>query len=303
MRILRFLFTSAIVLGIVGVIAALIGREVLLFMGVSQIRASLSTLKNVSKNAGNYAQQCRQKGAPIESEVISAVQIRFLSDSDYQLEVICNQFQHEPLIVRGQSLPPFVKKIAGSSGIIWGDGPSGIALAVFGRKRAVVVEQEEVFYLPYSDQVTLGAGPITSCQGFGYTCCSAESSEGVGSQLTQASDCPRTCFTSCREVPTVLAFSSDPYVDPASRVAQTKAGEPITFSFVAKANEELAPEVVLDYGDGNQDRFLELIGSSQHIYNCSSGSCQYVVTLTVTTADGAQSRVLPLSSMTVVVNP
>lgn len=293
MRVLRFLVTSGLLIGFIGLIGWLGLREGVLLVATSQLKTSLNTLKGIEKNPQAYAQQCVELGANPDSELISALQLRFTSDREYQLEVICRQFQLEPLVIKREQLPMFVSKTAGSAGLIWGESLSGIAIQAFGRHQAIFVEQSRIVVEPYVESMQFGSTPVSSCAAFGFACCDEATTIGSGQQYSGVSDCPRTCFTSCQSRPIVLSFSADPYVDPATRTTTTSMGQPITFSFFLQAVGDL--DVILDFGDGTRENFSTAEGQIDHTYSCSSVNCRYVAQLQATDGTGATLAESPIS--------
>lgn len=285
MRILSFFIKALIGISLVIGVGFLITREVLLLIGENQVKTSLSQLRYISKNSTDYARQCRQKGVEPGQPTIAAYQLRFLSDTEYVTEVICNQFQHDPILVEQKTLPTPVKKLPLSSGIIWGDNLSGIGIDVWGRKRAILVENQAIFYESVTDKTNYGLSPTSTCVSFGFSCCITDLAQGQGSQYTGVTDCPQTCYSSCRLRPVVLSFATDPYIDPQTKTTTVTPGQGVAFSYVIDDQKTLGNTVQIDYGDGAQDQSSDLSGNFEHTYTCQD-SCTFTAYLRVTTADG-----------------
>lgn len=298
MRILKFLLTSILIVAILGGVGFLVTREALLIWGVAKLRTSLSQLKQIDRNRDNYISECRKQGAELNENIISRLQLRFVSDREFVLEVICAQFQLSPILVGEVSLPPFVTKVPGSSGVIWGDDQSGVVLSVWGRQRAVIVEQRELIYETPKESLSFSNGPTTSCQGYGFVCCQEETSQGTGDQYTGVTDCPRSCYSACVSRPVVLSFVSDPFMDPQTRVASISSGETVTFTYVVDSQKPLS-EVRIVYGDGQTEAAAESDGSFTHTYLCNSGACQNEVFLTATDVTGATAVLTPVSKISI----
>ncbi len=296
MRILKFLLSSLIVIAIVSGLGFLLAREALLIWGVARVRTSLSKIKSISKNPTNYARQCRQMGADPGQTLIYAYQLRFTSDKSYVTEVVCEQFQNNPIQVESNTLPFFIKKLPGSSGIIWGDSISGIALEVWGRKRAIIVEKEEILYENYDDSSFLGVSPLSSCVGFGFNCCNTQSSQGVGEQYTGVNDCPKTCFSGCSPRPILLSFISDPFPDIETKIARVGAGETVVFNYVLDDQGVDGNTVVIDFGDGQSQSSDQISGFFEHVYSCT-GSCSYVAKIDIKNSNGVSAADTPVNQI------
>lgn len=302
MRILRFLFSSFIIIGALVVVAALLAREGLLLWGTSTVRSSLTELQAISRTATEYVRMCRQKGTPADQVAIERLQLRFVDSHEYVLEVLCTQFTLDPIVIRSQKLPPFVEKIPGSAGIIWGNDRSGVVLQTFGRQRSVYVDKREI--TTGSPSTSLGTSPVSSCGGFGYMCCQEETQSGVGEPYTQVNDCPKSCYHQCVVRPVLLSLATDPFPEGQNRVLTITNGTNVTFSYVASFEGKQPVKVTIDYGDGAQDELNTLTGETAHTYACTPGrECQYTVQVKVVTAQNITSADTPLTRMTIKVKP
>lgn len=290
-------------LSILAGISFLVGREIFLVLGVTQIRTSLSLLRQIDKNPKAYGQQCRQKGVTVDSDVLSSLQLRFISSNEYVVEVVCSQFSMDPIVIETKKLPQFVKKLPGNTGIVWGESASGIGLEVFGRKRAIVVEKQEIFYSPVDDRLSYGVGPSSSCQAYGFQCCQLETQLGLGDQYNGVNDCPLTCFSSCQSRPLVLSFTSDPFIDLETRVTTIGSGDSVTFSYVV--NPFVADNIAtveLDTGDGQTFQSTQLTGTFDHTYECQNMPCRYPARIKVVNSAGVESADLSVNNILIEVN-
>ena len=299
MRIIKFIFRSLIFVVIVGGVGFLITREILMFTGVGKIKSSLSTLRSSSVQRSYFA-QCRAKGTVfLEGDDLAVIQLRFISANEYILEVLCSQFSIDPIVLEQEQLPMFVNKVAGGSGIIWGDDRSGIVLEVFNRQTAVGVEDRTI--TTFTAHSELGVGPVTSCAGYGFSCCKYESEQGAGEQFNGSVDCPKTCYNSCLNRPVVLAFNTQPVLELKRRLVSVSSGEEISFSFVIDANASQSISVKLDYGDGKIDTFDTDQQTTTHAYQCAQSECSYQVKLSITDNAGISAVDLPIANMIVLV--
>ncbi len=266
---------------------------------MGKIKSSLSTLRSVAMQR-SYFSKCREKGTVfVDGDDPAVLQLRFTSANEYVLEVLCSQFSIDPILLGMETLPVFVKKAAGNSGIIWGDARSGIVLEVFNRKKIIGVEDRNV--TTFSAQSELGIGPVASCAGYGFSCCKYESEQGLGTSFSGAVDCPKTCFSSCVSRPVVLAFNTQPFLDLKKRSVTIASGESVTFSFVIDSGTGGLIAVKLDYGDGVIDTFDTGKQTFDHIYQCSKSECLYQVKLTATDENGVSTVDLPIANMIVLV--
>jgi hypothetical protein len=304
MRILQFLFSSFIIIAIISSVGFLIGREVLLLVGSSKLNSSLSQLVFFSKNGGSYIKACREKGTPIDVNAIARLQLRFTSDQDYVAEVVCTQFEFDPIVINTNKLPFLVKKKPGSAGVIFGGDRSAVSIEVLGRSKTIGIENREIISIASNSQ--LGVTPQSTCQGFGYICCQTETITGVGEAYTQVSDCPKSCYAQCAPRPVVLSFSSDPFPDTKSRIVAIGPGESVSFSFISSYVERLPARTELDFGDGQTQDFNGLMGDASHTYQCKSSVCTYIakVKTSVTTKNGTiESAETPVTKLNIIVRP
>ena len=299
MRIIKFIFKSIIFIVIIGGGGFLLAREILLFTGISQIKSSLSILRSASVQKSYFA-KCKEKGAVfIEGSDPAVMQLRFISSNEYVLEMLCSGLSIDPILLDQKQLPKFVNKIVGNSGIIWGDAKSGITLEVFNRQKSVGVDGR--FIVIFNPNSELGMGPITSCTGYGFSCCKFESEQGVGQQLNNSTDCPKSCYSSCVNRPVVLAFNTQPVLDLQKRLVVIPSGESIAFSFVIDSGSTDLVSVKLDYGDGQEDMFYTDKQMTTHTYQCFEQECLRQVKLTVENDLGISAANLPIMDMTVLV--
>jgi len=304
MRVIRYLFSALLFLGLIGAGLFFSFREIWLLRATSQIKTEIQQLRSISENAGAYIQQCRTKGITADTlQAIEAIQIRFTSPTEYAVEVVCAQFKLDPIVIETGSLPMFVSKTPGSSGVDWLTGYSGVGLQMWGRTRGVIVEQSSIRDTDISN-LSGTSGPVTSCAGHGFTCCQQETSQGVGAQISNVTDCRQTCFESCVARPVVLSFVAQPNFDATTRRLTISSGEPVEMTYVVDtAGADDTTEIVIDYGDGTSDTFNEPTGRATHSYQCNQQQCQYQVVLRAQQTEAEVSSVeTPISTMTVVVS-
>lgn len=300
MRVLKGLFISLLLIGFVAGGAFLLGRELLLLYATSQVKGAVKSLKTAAANPEQYYYQCQEKGGTPTQAIPSVFQLRFTSDTDYQLEVICQQFPTDPIILSQRQLPLLVHKSPGNSGVIWGAAESRLNLQLLGRKTAVLVQDKQLSTTAASKQ--LGSIPQTSCVGYGYTCCQEETTVGQGEQEMNSSDCPRTCFEACVSRPIILSFTSNPSYDTAQRTLTIPNNSSVTFAYVVDGGAGELANVTLDYGDGSQADLQSETGGQDHVFNCAvNAQCYYTVSITATDRHNRPSAVTPISSIQLIV--
>lgn len=290
MRILSFLFKSFIVLTILGVAGFFIGRELLLYSGTAQLRNATVQLRQVAQNRSPYIVECQKRGATdLTVDVIEKIQLRFSDSRAYSVEVLCRHLSLDPIIVSEHTLPLFVTKVPGTSGLVWDSGMNAVGLELWGRTKTFVLEGTDFSSTNAEANVLLASGPITTCEGYGYSCCGSESAEGVGNQITIAQDCPRTCYQQCVSRPVVLSFSTDPYFDITTRLLEISPEQEVTFSYVADFGGSTKATVIIDFGDGNQQEFDTTQGTTTHAYSCTKRGCQYSAQLKIVNNEKVES--------------
>ncbi|MGD9129042.1 MAG: hypothetical protein PVJ09_00940 [Candidatus Woesebacteria bacterium] len=339
MRVLKFLFIFTIFVSIFIVFNLFVGRQALLYIATTRIKDSLKEMQNVERK-GHFISECVSRGADLSgNDQNYKIQLRFISDKDYVLEVLCGQSTLTPIQIGESELPLMVKKVAGQSGIIWGEGLSGIKLDVYGEQAAVYVENKEIFSSLGEVSIDFDSGPLASCIAYGFQCCNDDTQSGSGDKMTGVTDCPKSCYSKCLEKPVILSFNTNPFFDTGTRRVRIKSGQSITFSYLVsddfstddkifsqeteetsnllteiaafmksiakKSSPELDEEeelqVTLDFGDGTNDFFQKLQGLTEHIYRCNTGNCVYYAKLHVRKGNLKAADTV-LSNIEVVVN-
>lgn len=299
MRIIKFILKSTLALLVFSLIGALVAREILLMMGISTIKSSLTKLRRTALD-GSYYEQCRSQGAiPIEGEVDAILQLRFASPTTYKVEVLCNPYSFEPIVLAQEKLPPLVKKVAGDSGVVWGEELSGVRVEILGRQATVGVKNRQVMQLDKNSE--LGVSPKTTCAGFGYHCCQSESELGQGRQLQIVTDCPKSCYQVCQKRPVLLSLRTQPAAADIKQPVVIEAGSRLTFHYLLDNPSSSELQVKLNYGDGKTEVLTQAEGQVQHRYQCQKERCLYQFKLMAETEDGIKTANLPINNLQIVV--
>jgi hypothetical protein len=231
-------------------------------------------------------------------------------------------------------------KTPNQSGLIHAQEGYGLTVSVLGRTGTVYEEGTFVkTSLSVAENVALTGGPPTTCQGFGFTCCSETYQAGQGDQSTRATDCPRSCFAQCLDKPAVLVFNSDPAPNLDNRVVNIRSGEALDFYYTVNdvrgdvfadvqtaANRVALPwserillmltmlfgnaappdevsHITLRFGDGETTDLSDLQGTVSHAYTCTRAVCVYNATLQVVTKAGTTSTLGRTETIQVQVTP
>lgn len=317
MRILRLIFSAFLLFSVVTVVGFFFTREVLLYWGASKIKNSIRELSH-AQSRGSFVDQCAELGAvAVSSQSFIDYQIRFITSSEYLVETVCDGFEFDPITISQSSLPQFVTKVPGTSGLIMGPEQNGIELEVFaneiaqltkttgfdlkflGKKKALVVENGVL--IKDNVQGLLGDGPVTVCEGYGYVCCNEVTHFGVGDKIIGLPDCAQSCFASCATRPVLLSFNTNPLLDSKTRSVSVTANSPVEFTFVANAGEGTSLSGVLDFGDGIKAMISGLAGQTAHTYECLQSICEYTASIVLEDNWGSKSVSLDLSKIKIIV--
>jgi hypothetical protein len=214
----------------------------------------------------------------------------------------------------------FMTKRPGSSGIVLGADSSLVELVAFEeeaqtikkvlpippflieRSRVVGIENMLIVSRALGPGERLQQGPVTSCQGYGYKCCSLASEKGIGEQITGLLDCKDSCFNSCVSRPVVLSFNTNPVLDMRSRQVMISSGGGVEFSYVSDGDAADAIQAILDFGDSTQPGAINgEDGTLSHVYTCLSSPCTYTAKLKLIDKWNIESAPSTVSTVTVIV--
>lgn len=320
MRILRFFFLALVWILVLSFLVFFLGRELILFFGTGALKNDYHALLK-----SNYTKLCTDQFS--YSQNYSA-QIRFVSNKEYNLEVVCADFSSSPILLERKKLLPLLFKESAGSGFIIDERelPFIVKLGVLGRSLYVYAENKSIYsnYLNFPD-LDYGQGPTSSCQAHNYQCCSSDLQSGLGQQITGVNDCPKSCYESCLLRPVFLSFKSNPVFDELNRLVELPVGEAITLSYVlgngkgdvfsgqidknvktplleqlqtifsGKKEPQLGAEITLplttkiDFGDGESWESANFQDSIDHVYNCPTQTCYFQVQIIAQDANGILS--------------
>lgn len=330
MRILRFFFLALLWILVVGSVVFFVGREAILLLGAGTIKSDYQSLLKK-----NYSRLCAEQFSYSQEYF---TQLRFVSDKEYNLEVVCVDFDSTPILIESKKLLPLLFKESFGSGFVIDERklPAFIKLKVLGRSIYVHVEDQTIHlnYLALPD-LDYDQGPTSSCQAHNYQCCNSDLQSGLGKQTTQVNDCPKSCYESCLLRPVFLSFNSRPPADQANRVVELAYGEAVTFSYFlgngkddafsgqinkniklplleqvqtifsgprdVQTGTELALPltVTIDFGDGKNWQSSNFQDSVDHVYTCQNQTCFFQVRIIAKDAKGISSVDNEVSKMIV----
>ena len=329
MRVIKVFIISIISILILIASFIFVGREFFLVLANSSLK---SAYKTISKG---YSSNCYQKFGESQDYW---TQIRFTSDKDYNLEVVCEDFDQQPILIEAKKLPSFVRKSSKTSGLMLKSDnyPTYVELSSFGRTITVYIEDSD-FSSTYFNKPELdySIGPSSECAAVNNQCCLVEVQSGQGEQFTEATDCPKSCYESCLQRPVLLSFNSSPVVDE-NRNVKIRSGEEIEFSYVISETSDdvfagrldaeeasmssLSKKIqnflgedqntvtsravspittTIDYGDGSFEEFDSLQQSSVHMYTCNSSLCFFEAKVSSVDANAVSSAETDLAKILV----
>lgn len=316
MRILAFFakFTAILLILTVGVFIA--AREILLLTASHTLKRAISELVLIS-HKGGYAASCRAKGITEFTDGRGPeLQLRFISDTEYVLEVSCVENSIDPVLLDQKVLPPFVAKVQGSSGFSLTD-QSAVELEAFGDvqellaswlffeptfiARSTTVAAAEGVIIDNPTPYDFENGPITSCSGYGYFCCDSVGQKGAGNSIEGLAGCEKSCYSQCVSRPLVLSFTTSPFYDFTSRKLLISKGDSVEFAYVSDPGKGNTVTATIDFGDGDKEVLTTETGSALHRYSCLQARCEYTATITLLDNWGVDSAETDVSKVTIIV--
>lgn len=263
------------------------------------VKDELESLNPDSGRTEHREQSCVNAPGSSPYSVPIAYQLRFLTDSEYQVELVCSYIEEAPVLMRTGKLPFLVTKLPGSTGFYYSLSKreqSSVGLSAIWFTRFFVLDGITV---SKSNSLVKNVNPISVCSGYGYTCCEQGVYAGVGDVNSNAKDCPSTCFSACSPLPYVESFNADPYPLDGSTIQMQGTSQNVIFSYAASSRGPKIAYVTINYGDGSQDKSVEKSGIFTHQFECAS-SCRIPVTLTATDVTGQVSVENPHATLYIV---
>lgn len=311
---MRFRMMGSVLGGLAGVvivatISCLLWERAILWVGGSQFRNELSELKRLTFRQ-DYLEACKESGTKLIRPV-EGVQLRFMSETEYMIEPICVDKSIKALPIKQGKLLVGVKRLYGPGifiPIINGNPEimDGWVVLVAGKTSVVVGffngQSELKWELP--DEVIGGESPaIASCSDWGFSCCQAGNTDGMGVQAFP-SDCVASCYQTCNQRPVILFFNSDPRMNNDRIVFIQGRRAIVDFGFEVADFDGVVAKTQLDFGDGEIVSTLTakeaLIG---HEYECLMTQCVFEAVLSANDANGSDMAEGQTNRILIVMQP
>jgi len=310
-RILTNTIFFSIILLVIGGVAGLITREVLLWQGVRTLKDDLRLMLLADVDS-----ICGEKFGEIAQGEVAVRQLRFTSSQDYVTELVCPSFDTLPILLSEHSLDSLISKVPGSAGIVETPSPSESYITItvltsftdampsaikpwfawLNRRETVGLKDGKTFTfvtpedMAQIETTAIGTGPVSNCEGYGFTCCDAQMQYGMGDMIADVPSCPNTCYTRCLARPLVVSWRSSPMADWESNVVELPAGSPIEFYYVGEdAGSATSWLATIDFGDGEETTAEGKENSVQHTYSCPQGNCEFIARVEIENDIGARS--------------
>lgn len=319
MRFFRYVLVFTFIFLIVIIGSFLAVQQWVLVRAYNQIISDVSLLQR-AKDISEYYQYCDELDAQKTNDSpLFTSQLRFISDTEYVLEIVCNQYEFVPKTITQRKLPLFATKKPGQSGLVLAkEGAWAINLqAVPSEVREVanilpvleplllrsrVVMMEDSVLVTTSVMPVATTSPQTNCAGYGFSCCDPVQTLGVGEQRP-GNDCSLDCYASCQPRPIILSFNGEPGFDRYQRVLQANTINEVIFNFVVDSLLPELSQVTLDFGDGTSWIGLATDTAATHQYPCAQAECSYLAKLMVVDAYGTQSTPTAATQIQVIIRP
>lgn len=303
MTFLATFFRFILVLTLIVFIGYFGARELLLYFAGNQVvRAGRFLTQPVHYQPA--ISRCLSGEEP--GKTATALQLRFLDDRSYVVEVVCLGGTDQE-VGRG-SLPWRVRKTTGSAGFWYGletkNFVGELTLELWGQHRVVFVEGDSLRQT-WGKTVLRSSVPESVCVAHGLQCCDAVLQQGEGEKQSQGvSDCQGQCYPQCLRRPLLLSFETDPRYEYETRTLRVTPGAAqVGFFYSFEEQEAKVTQVIIDYGDGQTETETVADGQFIHEYTCSQSSCQYTATIRATDSRGLSSPDTRISHVIVLVAP
>lgn len=305
MRILRYLLISIAIIVSVSVLTFFVAREALLTWSVWGVKDALGDLQAAAVNPVTHSDKCTQfRVSNAQLARVQSVELTFVNDRKYQLQIVCEDYAYQPVVLKQYELGPLVTKVPGSAGFVWSETiPTMVSVQLWGRTQTITLNNGKVTVTQGLPLVNTTLSPKATCQGFGYQCCNADSTQGAGSSATGATDCPRTCFAQCLVRPVVLSLNTQPFYDPATRTVAIQSGQDVLFNFTTNLSPDKVKATVLEFGDGQVYQTASPSGEVSHTYVCTDQMCEYQSRLIITDTQNLSNPTNAVSQVKVMVTP
>ncbi len=319
MRFFRYVVVFTLIFLVVIAGSFLAFQQWVLVRAYNQVVSDVSLLQR-TKDLSEYYQYCQDLEAQKTNDSpLFVPQLRFTSDTEYVLEIVCNQYEFVPKTITRRKLPLFATKKPGQSGLVFAqEGAWMISLQAVPNEvrevakhwpvlaplllRSRVIMLEDRVLVTTLEKPVATTSPETNCAGYGFSCCDPVQSLGVGEQRP-GTDCSQDCYASCQPRPIILSFNGEPGFDRYQRVLQANTINDVIFNFVIDSLLPKLSTATLDFGDGTSWTGLATDTAATHQYPCAQAECSYLAKLMVVDAYGTQSASTAATQIQVIIRP
>lgn len=291
MQFLRLFFTALLAVVGAGLVLFFGGREVFVFLARANLSQEVSELRTLKVFPKNYFSQCAEMFSRLGSESsLAGFQIHFLDAKNYQIEAVCSYDTTQPIVIKSKTLPFYISKLPGSSGIFLGMetfAPSSFDIDVFGRKTTIKLSPIEGELVD-----TATVYPLSACEGWGYQCCDEDSEVSSGEVTEDAIDCPGSCSKVCSKRPVIFSFNASPSFNATTRTVVIPSGTTVELAYVFGDSDGKITSATIDFGDGSRSEVPVTTNSGmvKHLYVCNSSQCLYTARLSLIDSDNLLSN-------------
>lgn len=301
MRFLKIFFLSCVSLAFLAVVCVGLYVETVIRLSAWELRKDMEavTMWAVNPLEDHVALCLKRTPLVINKETettnketakypIQAYQLRFINQTDYSIEVICQIRPDKPEVIKAGTLHRGVTKTVGSGVRVpvvlpkytTGSLTGVVELKFYYRKLKVGLIDGKTGWQMLSKNEIFEAGmaiPSDTCEGWGYTCCSDIMEVGVGDVYKGATDCPSDCFSRCDQRPMLLFFNTQPVLDFNNRLLTVVGHQvEVTFGWEITDADSLVQKVTVEFGDGEKYETQAMKGITSHVFNCNQNKCEYI---------------------------
>jgi len=323
MDVLKIFFKSLLISFFLSVVTLFGLREYLIVKTTTQIGLAYRQLFH-DYNTGAQEKACAlELGRERDRSAENVYQLRFIDRHNYRLEVLCGGLVSNAILIKQEALPPLVYKNAiGSGFIVAKQQKEVVGFRAFYHsavnwqdqllKQAPFLSKD--FYLVkndyklveknnYQNQMPINqTGPVTNCNGYGFSCCDPNLTLGQGQKMSQALDCPENCFATCQPRPVILAFNANGNYDIYSKTIKITNHDTVDFVATVSKNHTLVSYAEIDFGDGQKQKINHLNKiEAEHQYDCNQTQCGYIAKVKLVTNGGVSSLDSSIAQIKVIV--
>jgi hypothetical protein len=290
MRIFALVFGGLVVMVALGIMGWFGREKVVMGMAAYSLRNDIAQLKKFRYDGS--AKGC--VSLEHETNRVTGYQLRFISDTEYVFEVVCEHDKAGNILKNGL-LAGGVKRLYGSGIMLAVDeknveptnawvhlkyGDTIVAVGFFNNVADIKWNARE---FPIGGDTTAQA----NCSDWGFVCCKSGTENGQGAQVFTL-DCPKNCHQTCNQLPVVVFFNTSPLMDAKSRVLLLNSRKSsVDFGFEITDFDGNVEQSSIDFGDGTvSGEFGAKASPVSHEYSCDTSRCVYRAVLSAVDSEG-----------------